>query len=84
MFKGVGTALITPFKKDQTVDTDSLRKIVNQQLDGGVDALVVMGTTGESPVIEFDERKVIISQLLKKLKEKFLLSLEQVQTIQNI
>jgi 4-hydroxy-tetrahydrodipicolinate synthase len=70
MFKGVGTALITPFKKDQSVDVDSLRKIVNQQLTAGIDALVVMGTTGESPVIEFDERKVIISHVVEEVKGK--------------
>ena len=70
MFKGTGTALITPFKKDQSVDINSLRKIVDQQLKGGVDALVVMGTTGESPVIEFDERKVIISHVVEEVKGK--------------
>jgi len=70
MFKGVGTALITPFKKDQSVDVDSLRKIVNKQLTAGIDALVVMGTTGESPVIEFDERKVIISHVVEEVKGK--------------
>jgi 4-hydroxy-tetrahydrodipicolinate synthase len=70
MFKGVGTALITPFKKDQSIDVDSLRKIVNKQLTTGIDALVVLGTTGESPVIEFDERKVIISHVVEEVKGK--------------
>jgi 4-hydroxy-tetrahydrodipicolinate synthase len=70
MFKGVGTALITPFKKDKSVDIESLRKIVSQQLNGGVDALVVIGTTGESPVIEFDERKLIISLVVEQVKGK--------------
>ncbi len=70
MFKGTGTALITPFKSDQSVDYEALRKIVNQQLNGGVDALVVIGTTGESPVIEFDERAKIISLVVKEVKEK--------------
>lgn len=70
MFKGVGTALITPFKKDLSVDLESLRKIVHQQLHGGVDALVVLGTTGESPVIEFDERKEIISTVVDEVKGK--------------
>jgi 4-hydroxy-tetrahydrodipicolinate synthase len=70
MFKGVGTALITPFKKDQSLDIDSLRKIVIQQLNGGVDALIIIGTTGESPVIEFDERKQIIKQVVEEVKGK--------------
>ncbi|MBK9099811.1 MAG: 4-hydroxy-tetrahydrodipicolinate synthase [bacterium] len=70
MFKGTGTALITPFKKDQSIDYESLRKIVHQQIAGDVDALVVIGTTGESPVIEFDERKKIISLVVEEVKGK--------------
>ena len=70
MFKGTGTALITPFKVDQSVDYDALIKIVKHQLDGGVDALIVIGTTGESPVIEFDEREKIISLVVKEAKGK--------------
>ena len=70
MFKGTGTALITPFKTDQSVDYDALKKIVRQQLDGGVDALVVIGTTGESPVIDFDEREKIISLVIKEVNGK--------------
>jgi 4-hydroxy-tetrahydrodipicolinate synthase len=70
MFRGTGTALITPFKADQSVDYDAIKKIVKQQLDGGVDALIVIGTTGESPVIEFDEREKIISLVVKEAKGK--------------
>jgi len=70
MFKGTGTALITPFKADLSVDYDALKKVVHQQLDAGVDALVVIGTTGESPVIEFDERKKIISLVVEEVKSK--------------
>ena len=70
MFKGTGTALITPFKKDQSLDETSLRKLIHQQLDGGVDALVVIGTTGESPVIEWDERAKIISIAVEEVRGK--------------
>jgi 4-hydroxy-tetrahydrodipicolinate synthase len=70
MFKGTATALITPFRADQSVDYDALKRIVRQQLDGGVDALVVIGTTGESPVIEFDEREKIISLVVKEVNGK--------------
>jgi len=70
MFKGVGTALVTPFKNDQSLDIEALRKIVSQQLNGGIDALVVMGTTGESPVIEYDERKEIITNVIDETKGK--------------
>lgn len=70
MFKGVGTALITPFKQDQSVDLDSLKNIIHQQLEGGIDALVVIGTTGESPVIDYDERRKIISLAVEEAKGK--------------
>jgi 4-hydroxy-tetrahydrodipicolinate synthase len=70
MFKGVGTALITPFKQDQSVDLDSLKKIVQHQLKGGIDALVVLGTTGETPVIEYDERRKLISVVIEEATGK--------------
>jgi len=70
MFKGTGTALITPFKKDQSLDENALRKIIYQQIDGRVDALIVIGTTGESPVIEFEERARIISIAIEEVKGK--------------
>ena len=70
MFKGTGTALITPFKADQSVDYDALKKIVKQQLDGGIDALIVLGTTGESPVIDLEERKKIVSLVVEEVNGK--------------
>jgi 4-hydroxy-tetrahydrodipicolinate synthase len=70
MFKGVGTALITPFKLDQSVDLDSLKKIVQYQLEGGIDALIVLGTTGETPVIDYDERRKLISVVVEEATGK--------------
>ena len=70
MFKGVGTALITPFKQDKSVDISSLKKIVDHQLKGHVDALIVLGTTGESPVIDYDERRKIITAVLEEATGK--------------
>jgi 4-hydroxy-tetrahydrodipicolinate synthase len=70
MFKGTGTALITPFNDDFSVDYDSIRKITKYQLDGGVDALIVLGTTGESPVINDEERKKIITTVLEEVNGK--------------
>jgi len=70
MFKGTGTALITPFKQDQSVDLDSLKKIVQHQLNGNIDALIVLGTTGESPVIDYDERRKIISVVVEEATGK--------------
>ena len=70
MFKGVGTALITPFKPDKSVDISSLKKIVDHQLKGNVDALIVLGTTGESPVIDYDERRKVITAVLEEATGK--------------
>jgi len=70
MFKGVGTALITPFKEDQSVDFGSLKKILDHQLNNNVDALIVLGTTGESPVIDYDERRKLISAVVEEAKGK--------------
>ena len=66
MFKGVGTALITPFSQDESVDLYSLKKIVQHQLEQKIDALIVLGTTGESPVIEYDEGRKIITAVTEE------------------
>jgi 4-hydroxy-tetrahydrodipicolinate synthase len=52
---GCGTALVTPFKKDQTIDEDSLRRLVEWQIDSGIHFLVPCGTTGETPTLSKDE-----------------------------
>jgi 4-hydroxy-tetrahydrodipicolinate synthase len=70
MFKGVGTALITPFDEEGKVDFNSLRQLVDFQLKGGVDALIVLGTTGESPVIQTEEKEQIISQVISWVNHK--------------
>jgi 4-hydroxy-tetrahydrodipicolinate synthase len=64
MFKGVGTAIITPFDLDQNVDYYALKKITRLQVDSGIDAIIILGTTGEAPVIEPDERKKIIETIM--------------------
>ena len=53
-FKGTGIALITPFKQDQSVDTESLIRIVNHVIDNGADFLVALGTTSEAPTLTAD------------------------------
>lgn len=64
MFKGVGTALITPFNQNLSIDYNSIRNIVDFQIANKIDALVVLGTTGESPVIDDYERKKILETVL--------------------
>ena len=65
IFKGTGIALITPFKKDQSVDAEALTKIVNHVIDNGADFLVVLGTTSEAPTLSAEEKKLVIGTILK-------------------
>src|ERR1700678_1881156 len=51
MFTGCGTALVTPFRQDQSLDEPKLRDLVRRQIDAGIDFLVPCGTTGESPTL---------------------------------
>ncbi|MNS31151.1 4-hydroxy-tetrahydrodipicolinate synthase [compost metagenome] len=65
MFKGTGVALVTPFKKDQSVDFDALRKLVDFTIDGGVDFLVALGTTAETPTLTKAEKLEVLDCILK-------------------
>ena len=56
-FTGTGVAIVTPFKKDRTVDFEALQRIVNHCIDGQVDYIVVLGTTGESVTLNTDEKE---------------------------
>ncbi|MBM7559211.1 4-hydroxy-tetrahydrodipicolinate synthase [Marinitoga litoralis] len=69
MFKGVGTAIITPFNEDYSVDYKALEEFVNFQLDY-VDALIVLGTTGEAPTINEQEREKIVSTVVEITNKK--------------
>ncbi len=61
--KGTGVALVTPFKKDFSIDFDALKKLVNHQIDNGTDYLVILGTTGESPTISKQEKQSILDAI---------------------
>ena len=60
-FKGTGVAIVTPFKNDSSIDFAALGRVVNHVITGGVNYIVVMGTTGESATLTKDEKKAIIS-----------------------
>ena len=62
--KGTGVALITPFKKDFTVDTTALTRLVEDVTKGGVDFLVALGTTSEAPTLSAEERKLVVQTIL--------------------
>lgn len=63
---GVGVALATPLKSDYSIDFPSLEKLINHVIDGGVDYLVVQGTTGESPVFSWQEKLEILAFVIEK------------------
>ena len=65
--KGLGTALITPFMEDGTIDFQSLSAMIEHQVDGGVDYLVIMGTTSEAPTITHEEQDQIIAHVVKQV-----------------
>ena len=60
IFKGSGVALVTPFNTDKSIDFDGLRKLVRLQIEGNTDFLVVQGTTGESPVLTWEEKLKVL------------------------
>ena len=60
IFKGLGVALVTPFTENGAIDFAALAKIVDEIVAGGVDYIVVLGTTGETPTLTTDERKALM------------------------
>jgi 4-hydroxy-tetrahydrodipicolinate synthase len=61
---GTGVALITPFKEDFSIDVEALRRTVNLSIDGGVEYLVVLGTTGENATLSADEIELVIATVI--------------------
>ena len=68
MFTGCGTALITPFHRDQSLDEATLRSLVRRQIDGGIDFLVPCGTTGESPTLDHEEHLRVVEITVEEAK----------------
>ncbi|MEC4003798.1 4-hydroxy-tetrahydrodipicolinate synthase [Flavobacterium sp. SUN052] len=62
---GTGVALVTPFKKDFSVDADALKRIVNFQIDNGIDYLVVLGTTAENATLSPAEKELVITTVIE-------------------
>jgi 4-hydroxy-tetrahydrodipicolinate synthase len=65
-FTGAGVALVTPFNDDLSVDYHALGKLVEDQISGGIDYLVVLGTTGETPALSEIEKKEIVRFVIEK------------------
>jgi 4-hydroxy-tetrahydrodipicolinate synthase len=70
MFTGCGTALVTPFRKDLSLDEPALRRLVRRQIEGGINFLVPCGTTGESPTLTHAEHLRVIEITLEEAKGK--------------
>src|SRR5260370_20277061 len=60
MFTGTGTALVTPFRRDGSLDEPALRVLIKRQIEAGVDFLVPCGTTGESPTLTHEEHLRVV------------------------
>lgn len=63
--KGLGVALITPFKSDKSIDFEALEKLIDHLIDHKVDYLVVLGTTGETPTL-FEDEKILIQRFIRE------------------
>jgi 4-hydroxy-tetrahydrodipicolinate synthase len=70
MFTGTGTALVTPFRRDGSVDEPALRALIKRQIDAGIDFLVPCGTTGESPTLTHEEHLRVVEITVELAKGK--------------
>jgi len=70
MFTGAGTALVTPFRRDGSLDGPALRALIKRQIDAGIDFLVPCGTTGESPTLTHEEHLRVVQITVELAKGK--------------
>src|SRR6266852_4883941 len=70
MFIGCGTALVTPFRRDLTLDEAALRRLVQRQIEGGINFLVPCGTTGENPTMTHAEHLRVVEITLEEARGK--------------
>src|SRR5438270_5058548 len=69
MFTGVITAIVTPFRGG-VLDEDALRRLVGEQIAAGIDGLVPVGTTGESPTLSFEEHIRVIKVVVEETRKR--------------
>ena len=70
MFKGTGVALVTPFNADGSVDYNSLEKLVSHVITNGVNYLVALGTTAETPTLTAEEKKEVLAFIIKTCNKR--------------
>ena len=68
--EGTGVALITPFKADKSIDFGALGRLIDYQIESGIDFIVVLGTTGETPTLSEEEKQQIISFVLTHVNDR--------------
>jgi 4-hydroxy-tetrahydrodipicolinate synthase len=73
MFKGAYTAIVTPFNKKGEVDYRKLRHLVELQIKGGIDGIVPVGTTGESPTLDYDEHRKVIETVVEAARKRIVI-----------
>ncbi len=69
MFRGTATAIVTPFKKDGSIDEDGLRRLVDFQEENGVNTIVPCGSTGESAMLSHEEHVYVIKVVMDQVKK---------------
>ncbi|MBE5910527.1 4-hydroxy-tetrahydrodipicolinate synthase [Pseudobutyrivibrio sp.] len=70
LFRGAGVALITPFNDDETVNYDMLGTLIDRQIEGGTDAIIVCGTTGEPATMSEEEKLSVIDFTVKRVNHR--------------
>ncbi len=69
-FKGAGVALVTPFNEDFSIDFDALENLVEDQISNGMDYLVALGTTAETPTLSANEQKEVVKCIKSKINKR--------------
>ncbi|MBE0667183.1 MAG: dihydrodipicolinate synthase family protein, partial [Bacteroidales bacterium] len=69
-FKGTGVAVVTPFKNDLSIDFSAMGRIIDHLINGGVNYLVIMGTTGESVTLSKDEKHALTSYVVEAVGQR--------------
>ena len=70
LFHGAGVALVTPFTEDESVNYEELERLIEYQIAGGIDAIIVCGTTGEPVTMTEEERLSVISYTIEKVNKR--------------
>ena len=70
IFSGTGVALVTPFKQDFSIDIDKIDILVNRLIQNGIDYIVALGTTAETPTLSFAERKLVLNTIIESVNNR--------------